>query len=146
MTPCIETTHVLDEDGYGHCKVRRFGAQINLVHRLAWIDANGRLPMPGMNILHECDNPACINPDHLYEGTQRENIQDCLDRGRHAQANQIECKRGHEFTPENTRITTDGKRVCRTCMNDYQRKWEANHPESRAERSRNYRRRKKVLA
>ena len=47
----------------------------------AWEDANGRERAPGMVIRHLCNNPACINPDHLAEGTQGENMIDCSKAG-----------------------------------------------------------------
>lgn len=50
-------------------------------HRCAWEDANGEIP-EGMNILHSCDNRACVNPAHLYLGTQVKNCHDTRDRGR----------------------------------------------------------------
>ncbi len=66
---------------------------------------------------HECDNPPCINPDHLWAGTQKENIQDGISKGRQQfhPSHYTHCKNGHEFTPENTRITRLGYRECREC-------------------------------
>ena len=50
-------------------------------HRLAWQLANGRPPQDGMMILHSCDNKKCCNPNHLREGTCKENIIEARDRG-----------------------------------------------------------------
>lgn len=52
------------------------------IHRLAWSLANGRSPAKGKMICHKCDVRACFNPDHLYEGTQKSNIQDRVIRNR----------------------------------------------------------------
>lgn len=52
-----------------------------LAHRKAWILFCGSIP-DGMNVLHHCDNPPCVNPDHLYLGTQRENARDMVRRKR----------------------------------------------------------------
>lgn len=50
-------------------------------HRFAWEVANGEIPT-GKLILHKCDVPSCVNPAHLYAGTQSENILDAVSRGR----------------------------------------------------------------
>lgn len=59
----------------------RFGKEVYPAHRLSWAIANGPIP-PGMQICHRCDNPAYINPDHLFAGTQKDNMQDCIKKGR----------------------------------------------------------------
>jgi HNH endonuclease len=51
------------------------------VHRLAWELANGPIPK-GMHVLHRCDNSRCCNPDHLFLGTQSENMADLSRKGR----------------------------------------------------------------
>lgn len=50
-------------------------------HRLAYLLVNGAIP-DGMHILHNCDNPGCVNPDHLRAGTHAENMADKRIRGR----------------------------------------------------------------
>ncbi len=51
-------------------------------HRLSWEIANGR-PVPlGLNVLHSCDNPPCVNPAHLRVGSRADNAQDRADRTR----------------------------------------------------------------
>lgn len=52
-----------------------------LAHRASYEMANGPVP-DGLYILHRCDNPPCVRPDHLYAGTQRQNMLDDLQRRR----------------------------------------------------------------
>jgi len=53
-----------------------------IASRLSWMIANGRIPN-GMIIMHSCDNPACVNPDHLHLGTHQDNTDDKVSKGRH---------------------------------------------------------------
>ena len=75
---CIEFTGHRDVDGYGHMKVNHkdVGA-----HRLSYMESFGPIPA-GLLVRHKCDNPPCINPEHLELGTQWDNSQDEINRGR----------------------------------------------------------------
>lgn len=50
-------------------------------HRAAWTFANGVVPA-GLEVLHRCDQPRCCNPDHLFLGTQLDNMRDMVSKGR----------------------------------------------------------------
>jgi len=50
-------------------------------HRFAWESVYGPIP-DGLFVLHECDNPPCVNPAHLFLGTKRDNRLDCIIKGR----------------------------------------------------------------
>ena len=66
------------KSGYGIASVR---GKLVKAHRLAWESANGPIPA-GLFVLHRCDNPPCVNPEHLFVGTQTDNMRDCRDKGR----------------------------------------------------------------
>lgn len=61
-------------------KARR--SQDIYAHRAAWILTHGSIP-PGRNVLHRCDTPACVNPAHLFIGSQSDNMRDCFKKHRH---------------------------------------------------------------
>lgn len=76
---CI--VRVRNTDRYTYLKVNRKGRR---AHCVSWEIANGR-PIPaGMVVMHTCDNPPCINPDHLVLGTNQDNMADASMKGRMA--------------------------------------------------------------
>ncbi len=69
-------------NGYGYLSINDTGV---LAHRMSWIIHYGSLK--NMWVLHKCDNPACVRPDHLFLGTQTDNMRDCGAKGRHPGSN-----------------------------------------------------------
>jgi hypothetical protein len=117
---CLEWQMYRDKDGYGR---KRFQGTMQPVHRVVWVLVKGPIPF-GMDVLHSCDNPPCINVNHLFLGTDQDNVDDMISKGR-KKTNGYElkthCPYGHEYTPENTYVTRKGDRRCRTCNREGRR-------------------------
>lgn len=68
------------KSGYCYMRLTRT-RKLSAVHRLSWELYNGPIPA-GMYVCHRCDNKVCCNPEHLFIGSQKDNLQDCLSKGR----------------------------------------------------------------
>lgn len=116
----------IQKDGYGVFSVHgkkiishRFSLELKLGHPIAGVAC------------HQCDTPRCINPDHLFDGTVRENIRDCVSKGRFRKYNKWmddKCKRGHPHIKENIYFRLkkkEGRKLmswyteCRVCAKDH---------------------------
>lgn len=111
-TDCIEWTKSRRRGGYGQLTI---AGKKRTAHRVAWELAHGPIP-EGLFVCHSCDNPPCVNVEHLFLGTHTENMRDMAAKGRSSRANaaKTHCKHGHEFDEANTRLVPAG-RQCRTC-------------------------------
>lgn len=110
------------------------------VNRLSLEAFKGPIPA-GLCACHTCHNPMCVNPEHLYAGTKKQNTQDMMRAGRHGAHSpqhrqgyvdrivavnakrraQTHCKHGHPLSGDNLYVSTKGYRSCRTCVRALQR-------------------------
>jgi hypothetical protein len=103
--------------GYG---VHYIASHRTAAHRYAWELLNGPIP-GGLDVLHRCDNPRCVRPDHLFIGTHRDNMADMVAKRRHGARHRDLCRNGHPLHGDNVVIRADGQRRCRLCRNASER-------------------------
>ena len=115
---CHEWRAAKNPKGYGRFA---FGGRNALAHRVAWILARGPILAQSRDeqslVLHKCDNPGCVNVNHLFLGSNQDNLDDMRGKGRYVNSkwSQTHCKHGHAFNESNTAVCKDGARRCRTC-------------------------------
>ena len=115
---CWEWTGHFDGVGYGKI-VRKMGGPSIGAHRLSWFLERGEIPC-GLFVCHHCDNRKCVRVEHLFLGTQKENLRDAQRKGRLSvpskgwERNKTHCSNGHEFNERNT-YRWKNKRICRIC-------------------------------
>lgn len=71
----------LNEAGYGIVGLGGRGAGTDRAHRVTYRHFKGPIP-DGMFVCHRCDVPSCCNPEHLFLGTNQDNVDDCVAKGR----------------------------------------------------------------
>ena len=118
-TNCWDWTSAKNIGGYGLFRREKTRKSMSSSHRVSYEYFKGEIGK--QFVLHKCDNPSCVNPDHLFLGDQQENMEDCRQKKRTFNQKKTHCKWGHELTTENTyryRDTYSGrwKRQCRQCQ------------------------------
>lgn len=108
---CWEWQAAQDGFGYGRFGFRGCNQR---AHRVSWILHFGSVPI-GLCVLHKCDNPRCVNPEHLYLGTKKDNARDRerRERGNHASGSRHGCHThlGMRRGSRNGRAKLDPKKV-----------------------------------
>ncbi len=125
---CWLWTSELNWNGYGafSYKLRRVTA-----HRMSWFLKHGEMPPSSVDVCHKCDTRSCVNPDHLFLGTRKDNMQDSVSKGRRTYhygdgvdwsffrktSNPIRshCVHGHAFIGGNIYVSKDGVVSCKEC-------------------------------
>lgn len=106
-----------NSEGYGHIAQ---GGKTHAAHRLSWT-LTGHTLTPGMTLDHLCRNRICVRPDHLEEVTNVANI--LRGSGSPAQnARKTHCPYGHPLSGENLYVRVTGRRQCKACRRQQQRK------------------------
>lgn len=125
---CWLWTGIINSKGYGSLRFGSTPQRSTFAHVVSWKLKYGQYP-PWFQVLHKCDVPNCVNPEHLFLGTISDNVRDAVTKKRHSETSKTHCIHGHEFTPENTiirkrRSTGRLRRDCRTCLNQRTREWQ----------------------
>ena len=127
---CWEWTAYCDRDGYGQFWSVMFGGNAK-AHRVSFFWAHGIASTVSNPLDHLCRNTGCVNPGHLEWVSVQTNILRGLSPSA-INATKTHCIYGHEFTPENTILSNNGKRRCRECHRRISReRWRNNRAEVR---------------
>lgn len=103
----------------GYAQIQYRGKPMN-AHRAIYQVHHGVKLQTEQYVLHRCDVRDCVNPDHLWIGSQHDNNTDCAAKGRHYEGSKTHCERGHPFSGDNLVIRKQAnkrgvRRVCKTC-------------------------------
>jgi len=118
MSGCWLWSDACHYSGYGHFKIKNKTVR---AHRASWMIYKGDIPSP-LLVCHKCDVKCCVNPDHLFLGTFKDNMVDKVKKNRHFHRTKF-CKHGHELTEKTTYMVKGSRNrtECRTCNNEQAR-------------------------
>lgn len=99
-------------NGYGRTY---WNGRMRPATQVSWELHNGASFPTGKFACHSCDNTRCVNPLHIWPGTQSENLRDCVAKGRHPKKPKSLCRRGHAMDEANRKPMPGGGSRCREC-------------------------------
>lgn len=121
---------------HGYGTIRIDGGNL-LTHRLSYELFIGPIPA-GLCVLHTCDVRRCVRPDHLWTGTQRDNVLDMIAKGRGGvkayQSKKAQCPAGHPYDKEFKRINGRTYRACSACRRSANQRQSQRRKELRRQR------------
>jgi len=109
------TSHYKDKDGYG--KLYRNKKYLR-AHRFVYEQMFGEIP-EGLVVRHKCDNPSCINPEHLELGTIKENSKDKVERNRSAKGTEINTSKLTEYQVKKIKKELENGTLVKTLAKSY---------------------------
>ncbi len=109
---CWEWLGALTNKHYGHFSIRKPKQIWLYAHRTAYELTVGKVP-DGLFVLHKCDNRSCCNPDHLFLGTNLDNVHDMLAKGRHRYGIALPEKRARGERSATAKLTNEKVKAIR---------------------------------
>jgi hypothetical protein len=107
---CLEWPYSTNDSGYGLVWLNGMARK---AHRVSWSLVNGEIPK-GMMVCHKCDNRICVNPNHLFIGTAKDNAVDSFNKGRQVRGGELNgrAKLMNYQVIEIKRLLAAGERIC----------------------------------